>query len=70
MSRKPSAETLLRTERRRNNDLRAERDALKANGQVYLSRLVKAEQEAAEWKRRFDALLKIVPPSDIGCADK
>lgn len=34
--------------------MRADRDA-------YRIRATKAEQEVAEWKRRFDALLKITP---------
>lgn len=58
MSRKPSAETELRNVKRELNrvlgdcaDMRAERDNFRA-------RATKAEQEAADWRRRFDLLLE------------
>jgi hypothetical protein len=61
MSRMPSAETQLRAERRENNALRSQLEAARIDCTAYRTRATKAEQEVAEWKRRFDALLKIVP---------
>ena len=42
---------------------RQEADLLSARTyrDTYRARATQAEQEIAEWKRRFDALLKIVP---------
>jgi predicted nucleic acid-binding Zn-ribbon protein len=61
MSKLPSAETQLRTVKSNLNDALKE---LKQTGiavEHYRARSTKAEQEVAEWKRRFDALLKILP---------
>ena len=59
--RQPSPQTELRNLRR---DLkRTEEDlrAVKQAAEAYRSRATKAEQETAEWKRRFDLLLARTP---------
>lgn len=65
MSKLPSPETQLRTERRENKALREQLHAARSDCAAYRTRATKAEQEGAEWKRRFDALLKIVPTKDV-----
>jgi len=60
MSKPPSTETLLRTERARARDLDRMLEIAKKDATYYRVRATTAEQELAEWKRRFDALLKIV----------
>lgn len=40
----------------------AERETLRTERESYRIRATKAEQEVAEWKRRFDALLAHTPP--------
>lgn len=62
MARLPSAETQLRSAR---SDLRAANKRaheLQGLAESYRLRATKAEQEAAEWKKRFDALLARTPP--------
>jgi len=59
--RKPSAETELRTTRRLLNNLRAEIGPLNADRNRWRDLYTQASRDEAEWKRRFDALLKIVP---------
>jgi hypothetical protein len=59
MGRQASDKTLYTTERRTNKRLMAEMAALRAQLEGYRFRATRAEQEAAEWKRRFDELLKL-----------
>ena len=61
MSRKPSPETELRNLRRSQNRLDKLAVHLSSERDRYRIRATKAEQEAAEWKQRFDALLARVP---------
>lgn len=58
MARPPSPETQLRTTRALIRGL--EKELARARQQVtdYRARATKAEQESAEWKRRFDILLQ------------
>lgn len=61
MSKQPSDATTIRTLRR---DLRSEHEIsrrLTQENHVLRGRLTKAEQETAEWKRRFDLLLSRTP---------
>lgn len=65
MAKKPSAETQLRVLKR---DLEAaSRSAAKfaAAAETYRVRATKAEQDAAEWKRRFDMLLGKVQSAEV-----
>lgn len=58
MSRKPSAETELRNVKR---ELKRAREAcadMRAELDGFRARATRAEQEAAEWRRRFDLLLE------------
>jgi FtsZ-binding cell division protein ZapB len=64
--RKP--ETIIRELRRQIRDIQAnrtfaesERSAAIRNRDEFRARTVRAEQEAVEWKRRFDALLAAMP---------
>lgn len=61
MSRLPSAETQLRHARGDLHRTKQELSSLKEVAESYRIRATKAEQEVSEWKRRFDALLKILP---------
>ncbi len=63
MSRLPSIETQLRTAKA---ELKEQRAALKTQAEaaaIWRGRATKAEQEVAEWKTRFDLLLKRTPES-------
>ena len=60
MSKPPSTETLLRSERAKVRALTNSLEGAKQLAAHYRARATTAEQELAEWKRRFDALLKIV----------
>jgi len=63
VSRPPSAETQLRTAK---SELKEQRAALSAQAEataIWRGRATKAEQEVAEWKARFDLLLKRTPES-------
>ena len=57
MSKAPSAETQLRSAKKELKRVVDERNAAIAQREVYRARATKAEQEVAEWKRRFDTLL-------------
>ena len=59
--RKPSPETELRNLWCDYNGLRTDWLIDREDRDTYRARATKAEQEIIEWKRRFDALLKIVP---------
>ena len=65
MSKPPSAETQLRHLRREFKELAEEMKQVKIEVTQYRGRSQRAENEAAEWKRRFDTLLaKGFGPSD------
>lgn len=61
MARKPSAETELRTVKRLLAERTKELAFVTNNREHYRIRATKAEQEVAEWKRRFDELLRLKP---------
>jgi len=54
----PSDKTKLRTMRLERDRARSEWTELKRSHDAYRARATKAEQEAAEWKARFDRLLE------------
>jgi multidrug resistance efflux pump len=58
MAKAPSTETQLRTAKRRIAELEREVSGLSAQYATMRGRATKAEQEAAEWKARFDVLLR------------
>jgi hypothetical protein len=61
VSKKPSVETELKTVKRMLRDM-TERETRAVNTcELYRQRATKAEQEAAEWRRRFDLLLARTP---------
>lgn len=62
MSKPPSEATLLRQARSRIRFLEKQLEAQKDQAAVYRMRATKAETEAAEWKTRFDVLLRRDPP--------
>lgn len=57
MSRVPSDATMLRNARREIRDLEKHLAGTVKDRETYRIRATKAEQECAEWKRRFDLLL-------------
>lgn len=59
MPQKPSAETQLRTARRLLRDATIELATARKQRDEYRARATKAEQEAAEWRKRFDRLLEV-----------
>lgn len=59
MSKPPSPQTEIRTLKRELNYLRQDNQRLKADCIKFRERATKAEQEVAEWKQRFDALMKL-----------
>ena len=61
MSRKPSVETELRTVRAEFKRYRAAYDERIRDCTAFRLRAIKAEEECAEWKRRFDLLLDRTP---------
>jgi FtsZ-binding cell division protein ZapB len=61
MSRAPSAETQLKNLRRLHNELQRELNTARIAADAYRARATKAEQEAADWRKRFDALLAREP---------
>lgn len=61
--RKPSVETELRNTKSLLRRLQEDHARLKGTAEHYHARALKAEAAVAEWKQRFDALLKIVPAS-------
>ena len=65
MSKKPSDATLLRTARREIKILQRLRDSLTISRGQCLERAVKAEQEAIDWRRRFDMLLIRTPVVEV-----
>jgi hypothetical protein len=58
MSKPPSDATLLRNARSELARVKRECDDMQTNMEKYRARAIKAEQECAEWKVRFDALLQ------------
>ena len=68
MARLPSAETQLRRVRADLKDALSDARRHKVMADNYHTRLIEAEREVFEWKRRFDALLALkpdVPPKGI-----
>ena len=61
MSKKPSPETQLRTATREIHHLISRVAACSTERAAYRVRATQAEQEATEWKRRFDQLLARMP---------
>lgn len=57
MSRAPSDATMLRSARKEIRDLERQIAGTIKDREAYRIRATKAEQECAEWKRRFDMLL-------------
>ena len=58
MSKAPSDATLLRALKRKYADLIVQHQAVSRDCTNYRARATKAEQELAEWKARFDLLLR------------
>jgi hypothetical protein len=58
MAKSPSVETQLRTAKADIRRLHIELNRAAQSVSDYRSRATKAEQEAAEWKQRFDLLLR------------
>jgi hypothetical protein len=58
MAREPSTETKLRTAKADIRRLYIELARANQAASEYRARATKAEQEAAEWKQRFDVLLR------------
>lgn len=68
MAKSPSEKTQLTAARRVLRELERERNTLRIERDTYRARATKAEQELAEWKGRFDELLKLrvdVSASDV-----
>jgi hypothetical protein len=57
MSRAPSLQTRFKTIRRMHTNLQKELNTARIAVEAYRARATKAEQEAAEWRKRFDLLL-------------
>jgi hypothetical protein len=66
LSRKPSPETELRTVRRELKKWKAGYDERVKDCTAFRMRAIKAEEESADWKRRFDLLLARSPPTSKG----
>lgn len=58
MSLAPSHKTLLARAKRELKELRSWQIAARRDIEVYRGRAIKAEQELADWKNRFDELLR------------
>lgn len=65
MSKQPSEATQIRNLNRDLRDRDAQLSRLKATVNEYRARATKAEQECAEWKRRFDLLLERTPVAEL-----
>ena len=65
MPRMPSAETTLIATRARLKQSQVECSRAMAQCEAYRVRATKAEQEVAEWKRRFDLLLTKAEKVDL-----
>lgn len=61
MARLPSEKTQLANARRTIRELLQQRSDLELERNKYRIRATQAEQEAAEWKQRFDKLLERTP---------
>lgn len=61
MSKAPSDATLLRQAKSKLSDMERQFNTKKAEAEAYRVRATKAEQEVAEWKKRFDILLAREP---------
>jgi FtsZ-binding cell division protein ZapB len=61
MSRPPSTATELKTAKRLLNDARRELQNVVSDRNAWRTRAGQLEVAVEDWKRRFDALLKVVP---------
>lgn len=61
MGRQPSAETLLRTAKRRIKELEQQLADAQTDATAQRQRSIRLQTERDEWKARFDALLERVP---------
>jgi len=61
MARQPSEATQIRNLKRLLAEAQAECRSLRSQRDTYQLQLVARVREVEEWKRRFDALLKIMP---------
>ena len=66
MSRAPSPATEIRNLRRLLNESQEECRSLRTQRDTYQAQLVGRVREVEEWKRRFDALLKVMPGETNG----
>lgn len=66
MGRPASDKTLLASERRTNRRLMKDMHSVVRERDSYRIRATKAEQELAEWKKRFDLLLARTPQVSAG----
>ena len=64
MSKKPSAETELKTTKRQLKDILNERDRYRIEANQLRQFLFQANEQIEEWKRRFDLLLARTPKLD------
>lgn len=63
-------ETEIRNLKQNVKILTATVDAMRAERDLFRSRATKAEQDAAEWRKRFDALLARVPLRSMDAPEK
>lgn len=63
MARKPSPETELRTLRSQLKHTKAAFEAVVRQRDEYRARATRSEQEAAQWRERFDLLLRREQPN-------
>ncbi len=64
MSKAPSPETQVRTLKRLLKAAETDAREYRMQARIAEGRLTKSQQELADWKRRFDALLKVLPEKD------
>lgn len=64
MPRQPSPATQIKNLRRLLAEAQAECRSLKNQRDTYQSQLVARVRDVEEWKLRFDALLKVMPPQE------
>lgn len=70
MGKQASDKTLLVQERRLTRRLRKEMMEVQSSMDSYRRRATRAEQDASEWKARFDALLVRTPPVSASAEPK
>lgn len=69
MGKQPSVETQLRTAKRDRKEALQLAAELRRDVGTYRARATKAEQEAAEWKARFDKLLEKIGKGALEASD-